>query len=76
MKKTCIFLLLIGGALVLWGIVDVYNWATTGKQLIELYPDVSSIAELVRYSLLSGIIKAILGMTMAAATYIISKKAG
>ena len=76
MKKSYVFMIVIGVVLVLWGAMDFYNWASTGRQLLELYPDVSSVIDLVRYSFTSGIIKVILGVITAVAPCIMAKRAG
>ena len=74
MKKSSVFILVIGCLLVLWGAADLYSWATSGKELLELYEGVGSISRLVQYSLVGGIIKVLLGLAAGIVSVLTLKK--
>ena len=54
MKKriTHTLLLVCGGVLLLWGGLDLWNWATTGQELLAAYGEVEAIVQLVGDTLL------------------------
>ena len=61
-RKVCgVLALVLGAALLLWGCEALYNWATTGQEVLGLYGDVESVARLVREALTSAIVRLALG---------------
>ena len=58
MKRACVVLFGIGILLILWGAGDLVCWGTTGKELLERYPDSGAVAELVEHTFIGGWIKA------------------
>ena len=61
MKKriTHTLLLVCGGVLLLWGGLDLWNWATTGQELLAAYGEVGD-------TLLSALVKLFAGAGCAA----------
>ena len=68
MKKriTHTLLLVCGGVLLLWGGLDLWNWATTGQELLAAYGEVEAIVQLVGDTLLSALVKLFAGPGCAA----------
>ena len=62
MKRAGVVLFGIGILLILWGAGDLVCWGTTGKELLERYPDSGAVAELVEHTFIGGWIKAALGL--------------
>ena len=59
--------LVCGGVLLLWGVGDLWNWATTGHELLASYGEVASVVKLVEDTLTSAVGKLLVGAVCAAA---------
>ena len=62
MKKSTAVLFIASLLLIIWGATDLYNYATTGQELLQHYDGEEIIRELVNYSLIQGLVKSVLGL--------------
>ena len=66
MKKSTAVLFIASLLLIIWGATDLYNYATTGQELLQHYDGEKIIRELVNYSLIQGLVKSVLGLLLRA----------
>ena len=64
MKKTTWILWAAAALLLLWGIVDFYHCAVTGREVLRYYDGAEAIRQLVRYSLIQGVVKVLVGLLL------------
>ena len=63
-----------GALLLIWSGFDFFHYIAIGDELLSVYPEVSSVQELVRGTLFQGIVKAALGFGILAAGWFFSKE--
>lgn len=74
MKKSTAVLFIASLLLIIWGATDLYNYATTGQELLQHYDGEKIIRELVNYSLIQGLVKSVLGLLLLAFGCFLRKK--
>lgn len=74
MKKAVAILFIVSVLLLIWGGTDLYNYATTGRDLLQHYAGKETIQELVNYNLIQGLVKVILGVLAAVCAYLFRSK--
>lgn len=74
MAKAAKVLLIIAFLLIIWGVADLYNCATTGKEVLEYYNGAQIIKELVNYNFVQGLIKTILGLLTIVVSFVMRRK--
>ena len=62
MKKSSKLIIIFSIAIILFGMSDVYNYLTIGKEVLTHYQEISAIKQLVNYSLTQGMLKIFLGL--------------
>ena len=62
MKKSSKVIIIFSIAIILFGMSDIYNYLTIGKEVLTHYEKISVIKKLVNYSLTQGILKIFLGL--------------
>ena len=66
MKTSTAVLFIASLLLIIWVSTDLYNYATTGQELLQHYDGEKIIRELVNYSLIQGLVKSVLGLLLLA----------
>ena len=74
MRRVSWTLLLAAVLLLIWGAVDFYHYAVIGQEMLQHYEGAQIIRELVNYSLVQGLIKAVLGLLVLVASCFAGKK--
>lgn len=74
MAKAAKVLLIIAFLLIIWGVADLYNCETTGKEVLEYYNGAQIIKELVNYNFIQGLIKTILGLLTVVVSFVMRRK--
>lgn len=62
MKKASIPFIIISAAFSVWGIADIYNYFTIGKEALLYYQGADVVSQLVHYNLTQGVVKIVLGL--------------
>ena len=62
MKSISKVIIVFSIAIFLFGMVDLYNYLTIGKEILLHYEEVNVIKDLVNSSLTQGILKVIIGL--------------
>ena len=62
MKSISKVIIVFSIAIILFGMVDLYNYLTIGKEILLHYEEVNVIKDLVNSSLTQGILKVIIGL--------------
>ena len=62
MKKSSKLIIIFSISIILFGMSDVYNYLTIGKEVLTHYEEISAIKQLVNYSLTQGMLKIFLGL--------------
>ena len=74
MKGRVGALIIIAVLLLIWGMLDFYNYAVTGKEILRYYNEAEIIKRLVNYNLLQGFIKVVSGLLLIAVWHFTGKK--
>lgn len=74
MNRKSWILLIIAVLLIVWGIADFYNYAVTGRELLQYYGEAELINRLVSYSFAQGVIKVILALLLIPIFHFVGKK--
>ena len=64
MKTSYNLLIILSAVFSVWGIVDIYNYFTIGKEALLFYEGVDILNQLVKYNLNQGVAKIVLGMCL------------
>lgn len=64
MKTSYNLLIILSAVFSVWGIVDIYNYFTIGKEALLFYEGVDILSQLVKYNLNQGVAKIVLGMCL------------
>ncbi len=62
MKKASNLFIILSAAFSVWGIADLYNYFTIGKEALLYYEGADIVSQLVHYSLAQGVVKIIFGV--------------
>ena len=64
MKTSYNLLIILSAVFSVWGIVDIYNYFTIGKEALLFYEGVDILSQLVKYNLNQGVARIVLGMCL------------
>ena len=64
MKKPFNLLIILSAIFSVWGIADIYNYVTIGKEVLLYYESIDAISQLVNYNLAEGIVKIVFGLCL------------
>lgn len=64
MKKPSNLLIILSAVFSIWGIADIYNYFTIGKEALLHYEGVDVVSQLVNYNLIQGIVKIVFGLCL------------
>lgn len=64
---------IVGALLLIWAGFDFFHYIAIGDELLSIYPEASSVQELVQDSLFQGIVKAALGFGILAGGWFFTK---
>ena len=64
MKKSSNLFIILSAVFSVWGIADIYNYFTIGKEALLHYEGADVMSQLVNYNLTQGIVKIVFGLCL------------
>ena len=64
MKNSSNLSIILSAVFSIWGIVDIYNYFTIGKEALLHYEGIDVVSRLVNYNLTQGIVKIVFGLCL------------